>query len=187
MIDHLLESASSGRKVFIFGAPFQYLELCRELESYGLSILLKRSSLVLIGGGWKGFDGEKVERTEMEASLVRSFGLESKAILEGYSMTESSILTMRCDYGRFHFPPLMEPVFLDESLRPIEAHEADAIFGFLDPLATSYPGFIITSDRVHMVRGDCACGLTGAAVTSIGRYNGDGVKGCGGIMGTMRV
>jgi hypothetical protein len=100
-------------------------------------------------------------------------------------MTETSVLTMRCRYGRFHIPPVIEPVILDDALNPIEGDDIRGAFGFMDALATSHPGFIISSDYVHMVNSECPCGLHGPAILEIGRMPGVEVKGCGGIMGSF--
>ena len=101
-------------------------------------------------------------------------------------MTEINTLLLRCEHGRFHIPPIIEPVILDEELNPLEGKDNRGAFGFLDPLAVSYPGFIISGDYVHMIDGECDCGLTGPAITEIGRMPGSEVKGCGGIMGSLR-
>jgi hypothetical protein len=82
-------------------------------------------------------------------------------------------------------PPLIEPVILDEEWAPIEGRDVRGVFGFLDTLAVAYPGFIVSGDEVHLVDGDCPCGLTGPAVIEIGRARAREVKGCGGIMSSV--
>jgi hypothetical protein len=121
----------------------------------------------------------------MVQNLSDCFDLPPERILEGYSMTEISLLTVRCANGRFHIPPILEPVILDEELNPLEGRDLSGTFGFLDPLAISYPGFIISGDHVHFVDGECQCGLVGPALTEIGRARSREVKGCGGIMGSV--
>jgi len=37
-----------------------------------------------------------------------------------------------------------------------------------------------------MINGECDCGLSGSAITEIGRMPGSEVKGCGGIMGSIQ-
>ena len=118
--------------------------------------------------------------------MATNLNLPSDKILEGYSMTEMNAFTLRCDHGRFHIPPTIEPIIFNEDLSPM-GDDADVrgILGFLDPLAISYPGFIISGDEVHFVDGDCPCGLSGPAVTKIGRASTREVKGCGGIMASV--
>ncbi|MDO8491002.1 MAG: hypothetical protein Q7T04_03175 [Dehalococcoidia bacterium] len=186
IVSQMKASATEGRKVFLFGAPYQFSEMCRFMSDRRERVPLNAASLILFGGGWKSFAGEEIEREALVASLADSFGLPQERILEGYSMTEMSALILRCDSGRFHIPPLMEPALFDEELRPIEGGETSGVFGFLDPFAVSRPGFVISGDQVTMIDGECACGLSGPALTRIGRARGREVKGCGGIMGSIR-
>jgi len=56
---------------------------------------------------------------------------------------------------------------LDEALKPIEGKDIEGFFGFLDPFAGSYPGFLISGDHVHLVDDKCDCGLIGPALLEI--------------------
>jgi hypothetical protein len=186
IIKNIREASDAGYKVFIFGAPYQFKELCEAAAGTGKPLTLKKGSLVLFGGGWKSFSGETVVREQLVSSISKAFGLSPEMVLEGYSMTEISVLMLRCDNGRFHIPPLIEPVIYDEELNPVTGWDIRGTFGFLDPLALSYPGFIISGDTVHMVDSECECGLSGPAITEIGRASGQELKGCGGIMSSMK-
>lgn len=185
LIDNIRTSISEGQKVFIFGTPYQFKELCEFVSSHNQKLALNKESLILFGGGWKSFTGEPMKRGDLIKNLTDSFSLPAERIMEGYSMTEISMLMMRCAYGRFHIPPVIEPVIFDDELNPIEGKDISGIFGFLDPLAMSYPGFIISGDHVHLVEGECQCGLSGPALTEIGRDKNREIKGCGGIMGSI--
>jgi hypothetical protein len=149
-------------------------------------LALKKGSLVLLGGGWKSFAGEAISREALVEMITKCLGVPPQMILEGYSMTEINMLMLRCECGRFHIPPIIEPVVFDEELNPLEGKDIKGAFGFLDPLGVSYPGFIISGDYVRMIDGECDCGLVGPAILEIGRLPGSEVKGCGGIMGSIR-
>lgn len=185
LIDNLEKSSSKGQKIFIFGAPYQFKELCEILARINRQIILAEGSLAVIGGGWKSFTGEAIEYDALTNMLADTLHIRPDMILEGYSMTETSVLTLRCKYGRFHVPPLIEPVIFDDALNPLEGDDIKGAFGFMDTLATSHPGFIVSSDYVRMVNSDCECGLRGPAILEIGRLPGSEVKGCGGIMGSF--
>jgi hypothetical protein len=183
LLENISESVRTGQKVFIFGTPFQFKKLVESASVKSLS--LAPGSVILFGGGWKSFTGDAVQPEELTKELVRTFDVPPSNILEGYSMTEVSMLMLRCEYGRFHIPPVLEPVILDGELNPLEGTDLKGTFGFLDPLARSYPGFIISGDLVHLLDGDCRCGLTGPAVNEISRPGKLEVKGCGGIMSSI--
>lgn len=185
VIERLKQSAAERRKMFIFGTTSQYKELCEMIAEGDERIQLHEGSVILFGGGWKSFRGEVIPRDRLMTMMAQSFGLPPERILEGYSMTEINVFTLRCEYGRFHIPPLIEPVIFDEEMEIIEGDDVRGVFGFLDPLAISYPGFIISGDEVHLVSGECACGLSGPAIIEIGRARHREIKGCGGIMASL--
>ncbi len=185
LIARIEYSTGNGQKVLIFGAPYQFKELSEVLIEKNRRLILKEGSVAVIGGGWKTFTGEAISRPVLIDMITNSLNIPPEMILEGYSMTETSALTLRCKYGRFHIPPIIEPVIFDDALNPLEGDDIRGAFGFMDALATSHPGFIISSDYVHMVNSECPCGLHGPAILEIGRLPGVEVKGCGGIMGSF--
>ncbi|MDD4986036.1 MAG: hypothetical protein PHQ43_09645 [Dehalococcoidales bacterium] len=186
LVENIRKSIQEGRKVFIFGAPYQLKELCEVVAGNNKKLELQKGSLVLMGGGWKSFAGEAIDRDTLVDMLAGALNIPPQMVLEGYSMTEINTLMLCCEYGRFHIPPLVEPVIFDKELNPFGGKDLKGAFGFLDPLAVSYPGFIISGDQVRFVAGECPCGLTGPAITEIGRQPGGEIKGCGGIMGSMQ-
>lgn len=189
IIGLIREATAAGQKVFIFGTTHQYKELCDDLAARGQPLALRPGSLVLFGGGWKSFRGVPIPREQLLALMTEQLGLPPARILEGYSMTELNAFMLRCEHGRFHIPPLIEPVLFDEEMQPLAGApgpaEARGLLGFLDPLATAYPGFLISGDEVRMVSGECACGLAGPAVLEIRRAGFRELKGCGGIMASL--
>ena len=185
LIDNIRQSTNNKQKIVIFGAPYQFAKLCEVAAGLNQRLTLPRGSFALFGGGWKSFTGEAISREILMSRLSDSLGIPPTMILEGYSMTEINVLMLRCEHGRFHIPPIIEPVILDEELNPLFEKDVKGAFGFLDPLAVSYPGFIISGDYVHMIDAECECGLAGPSITEIGRMPGSEVKGCGGIMSSM--
>lgn len=185
-IENLRRSTADGQKLFIFGAPFQLKSISEYLQQIGKTIALKAGSFVFFGGGWKAFSGEQITREALVSLVSEAFGIPPQNIIEGYSMVELNVMNLRCDHGRFHMPPIVEPLLFDEELMPMDSTTGRGIFGFLDPLATAYPGFLITGDMVRMVDDSCPCGLVGPAITEIGRAANREARGCAGVMAAVR-
>ncbi|MBU1168851.1 MAG: hypothetical protein KKD44_04715 [Proteobacteria bacterium] len=186
LIDFMKRATLAGEKVFLFGAPYQLKELSQVMIRENVQIPLKKKSCVFFGGGWKSFEGEKIERHELVEMVSDRLNVPDELIVEGYSMTEVNGLMVRCHHGRFHIPPVIEPVILDEALEPQEGCDLKGPFGFIDPFAVSYPGFIISGDNVRMRDEICPCGMHGPALTEVGRAQGREIKGCGGIMASVQ-
>ena len=182
VIEHIKESTRRGRKIILFGAPYQFKELLEMVRDKEGSVKLKKGSSLVTGGGWKSFEGVKIEGNVFTTMIREVFDVPEKNIIDGYSMTEINSVIPRCEHGRYHLPPIIEPVILDENFIPMEGTDIYGRFGFLDPFALSYPGFIITGDNVRYHYGRCACGMHGSSFSEIGRAPGREIKGCGGIM-----
>jgi hypothetical protein len=185
-IAFLEESARSDTRVIIFGAPFQIARLCDRARVAALRLRLPADSLVVSGGGWKSFEGERIGRHQLQELIDDTLSVPSDRVIDTYSTAEMNCVCMTCSAGNYHVPPLMAPVVLDRSLAGSWGREGSGILGVLDPFAWSYPGFIITGDLVTLTRGRCACGLDGwTIVGEITRAPGEEIRGCGGAITSL--
>jgi hypothetical protein len=186
MLNNIRASVKKGQKILMQSACYQLKELCTKAVQQG-GVSLPEGSVLLFGGGWKTFEGEKMAKAELLALVERAFGLKGESAVEGYSMIEMNTMMTCCSEARFHIPPLLEPIVFDEDLTPKPGAGHTGIFGFLDPFALSYPGFLISGDEINLWRGECPCGRKGYAIDGeIVRVAGKEVKGCGGIMASVK-
>jgi len=186
MLDNIRASVKNGQKILMQSACYQLKELCTKAVEQG-GVILPEGSVLLFGGGWKTFEGEKMGKAELVELIDAAFGLKGENALEGYSMIEMNTMMTCCSEARFHIPPLMEPIVFDEALMPKPGADQPGIFGFLDPFALSYPGFLISGDQINLWHGECPCGRKGYAIDGeIQRVAGKEVKGCGGIMASVK-
>jgi hypothetical protein len=90
--------------------------------------------------------------------------------------------------NRYHVPRIIEPWVFDDALQPRPSEDdVTGTFGFMDPAATSYPAFLATGDQVRLVRAPCPCELVGPTIVGeVRRTSGHEVRGCGGILATVR-
>jgi len=186
MLDNIRGSLKNGQKILMQGACYQLKELCTKAIQQG-GVPLPQGSILLFGGGWKTFEGEKMAKAELLELVDRAFGLTGESAVEGYSMIEMNTMMTCCREARFHIPPFMDPVVFDEDLTPKPGAGHTGIFGFLDPFALCYPGFLISGDEITLWHGSCPCGRKGYAIDGeIQRVAGKEVKGCGGIMASVK-
>jgi hypothetical protein len=179
-------SVKARRRALVFGAPFMLKEFCDWLVAAGEDLTLPPGSMLFHGGGWKSFEGDRIDEPALLALVEQATGITAGNVSEGYSMTEAQVVYPRCREGRFHIPPITETVIFDDALELLEGDDGYGALGFLDPFAACYPGFIITGDNVRRRADQCPCGVSGVTITDIGRVAGREVKGCGGIMAAMQ-
>jgi Acyl-protein synthetase, LuxE len=185
--DFLRQSIRDARPVLIFGAPFQIKWLCEALRNRGETLDAPPGSTVVTGGGWKSFGGERIAQAELRRLVREAFGIDRDRFIDAYSTTELNCTLSSCREGRYHVPPLIEPVVLDEALMGAAGQEGNGTLGFLDPFAVSYPGFVITGDQGRLARGRCPCGLSGWFIDGEIERSADAeIKGCGGVLASVR-
>ena len=185
MIGATRASIDEGQRIMVFGAPYLVREFCDRVLAGGERIVLPPGSIVGYGGGWKTFDGEALSERALLDLIERAVGVKKQFVVEAYSMTEIGAIMMKCEHGRFHVPPHLETIILDDALEPVEGEDLTGILGVMDPFAVSYPGFLITGDNVHRTGSLCPCGLSGDTILSVSRASGAEVKGCGGIIAAV--
>jgi len=185
MIRATRTAIDDGQRLMVFGAPYQVKEFCERILAGGKQMVLPAGSIVGYGGGWKTFDGEALTERALLDLIERAVGVKKQFVIEAYSMTEIGAIMMKCEHGRFHVPPHLETIILDDALEPVDGEDVTGTLGVMDPFAVSYPGFLITGDNVHRSRSLCPCGLDGETILSVSRAQGAEVKGCGGIIATV--
>jgi hypothetical protein len=184
ILDALRRSVADARPALLVGAPFQVADICEILARASECLTLPSGSLLFLAGGWKSFEGSKITRDELIATVTERLGVTR--VLESYGMTECTTQLPLCGDGRFHVPPTLWPMVFDDALVPIDGLGRGR-FGFSDPFATSIPGIFISGDEVDLTLQACACGLPGySLIGEIRRAAGREVKGCGGVMSSVR-
>jgi hypothetical protein len=179
----LRDAVAGERRVVVFGPPFQVAELCSRIVVGGAGLRLPRGSSVLTGGGWKLDENERLAREELASRVERALGVPRAHVVDAYSTAELNCVLVSCAEGRYHVPPLIEPVVLDDLYMTMPGDDVTGRLGFLDPFAHSYPGFLATGDVGRLVRGPCACGLVGAAlVGEIRRAPSEETTGCAAVL-----
>ncbi len=182
------QSAEDGRPLLVFGAPFQVRWLCEAFVASGERLKAPVESMVITGGGWKAFDGQRLSRSALHELLEKSLGISASSCVDSFATTELNCVLSTCSRHRYHVPPLVEPVVLDDSFLGAPGVEGFGQLAFLDPFADSYPGFLITGDQALLRRDACPCGLHGWFLDGeIGRAPGVELKGCGGVLASAVV
>ncbi|UCD14549.1 MAG: hypothetical protein JSW60_03775, partial [Thermoplasmatales archaeon] len=90
-----------------------------------------------------------------------------------------------CEGHYKHVPPTIIPLVLDEDLNPIGYNQFGR-FAFIDPIPYSYPGFIITGDRVKIMEHCPVCEREGPVLDiEVTRLPGVEGRGCAAVMADL--
>jgi len=175
-----------GRNFIIVAPPFLVDALLILLEAEGKKFELGKHVWLFTGGGWKMQSGETVTGSEWRARIKAVLGIPEDNCRDGYGMSECSAYFPDCEGHYKHIPhSIVFPMLLDDELKPVKNGNTGRL-AFLDPIPNSYPGFIITGDRVTMLPHCPVCNRPGPVFTQdISRIGGVESRGCAEIAGEL--
>jgi hypothetical protein len=172
-----------GKKPTIFGFPFGILPIISSMDKKGIKFNFGGGTGVYTVGGWKASGGEgAISPKDFRKKLKENFGILEENCRDFYGMTELNAFPAECECHYKHIPYFIQPYVLDEEMNPLPYGE-EGRFAFIDPLANSYPGFIMTGDRVKLLEHCPECSRPGPVLApEIERIGGEPAKGCAAAM-----
>ena len=177
--EFLRDAADQRRRTIIFGPPSGLSSLIDELAEASRQVELPIGSCVVTGGGWKQALSQDLDSLLEAAS--KQVGIDRRRCVDAYSTSELNTVFVSCARNRYHVPPVVEAVIVDELLRPLDAEDENAgRLAVFDPFARCYPSLLATSDYVILRADPCPCGLAGQTLLApITRLKDAPPRGCG--------
>ena len=180
IIDWLELHAGSREKVLLFGAPFILSLVLEKLQKKKRRFAFGERGLVGTAGGWKSYEGSRIPLADFRKQVEQVLGIPGRHCLDMYAMVESNAAMLHCPEGHYlHVPhAFFKPMVLGSDDRPLP-FGAWGRFAFLDAAAASYPGFIISGDRVRMLEHCPVCDRPGPVIDpEVQRAAGEDIRGC---------
>jgi phenylacetate-coenzyme A ligase PaaK-like adenylate-forming protein len=157
----LMRYARQGFPVRFVGFPSHMYFLARELEQHGIRLKLNRHSKILLGGGWKQFSDEEIDRDSFHQLIYETLGIEKEHCLEFFSAVEHPLPYLKCPNGHFHVPIYSRVIIRDvKTFDPLPKGHL-GLLNFVSPLVWSMPiTSVVTDDLAILYDGDrCGCGI----------------------------
>lgn len=167
----LLRCARGRAPIRTIGFPAYTWQLLRGMEEQGLRVQAPKGSLLTMGGGWKQFEGQKVEKEELYRLAKEVLGIEEENCVEFFGAVEHPILYTTCQRHHFHIPVYSRVIIRDpDTLEPVP-EGAPGLVNLLTPLAGSMPLLSVMTDDLGVLhRGaDCGCGIGTPWLELLGR------------------
>jgi phenylacetate-coenzyme A ligase PaaK-like adenylate-forming protein len=182
---HLFEEAEKNKKrLNIAGPPFWLDRIMERMKKEGISVRLPDSQ-ILTGGGWKAEEDKRLPEEVFRGKVKEILGIPEERYHDVYAMSECSSVFLSCEGHYKHIPPVIIPLVLDENLNQLDYGEVGR-FAFIDPLPESYPGFIITGDKVRILPHCPNCNREGPVLdVEVTRMPGFEGRGCAAIMADL--
>lgn len=158
-IDALLRFEKEGLPVRILGFPaFLYFTL-EMMEKMGYPPLkLNERSMVVAGGGWKGFTDKQMDPEKFRNYIGARLGIPESRCIESYGAVEHGVAYIQCPNHHFHVPIYSRVIIRDtETLEPLSFGK----IGFLNvisPMNTGVPVVSLLMGDLAILHEGCECG-----------------------------
>jgi phenylacetate-coenzyme A ligase PaaK-like adenylate-forming protein len=175
------ERAKDGSRVALVGVPFMLHYVLNELKERGKTFDLSGRAMVLTGGGWKAHEDQRIPEDRFRKEVEELLGVEPENCLDMYGMVEGNGWMIQCPEGHhLHIPhSYLHPMVLDDDNNSL-GYGKYGRFAFLDGSMGSYPGFVVTNDKVRMLEHCPHCDRPGPVLEpGVTRMPGKEVRGCG--------
>lgn len=167
-------------KIALIGAPWLLYMVMKKLEEDGKTFDFSNRGAVLTGGGWKIHENKRMPLEIFRGMVKKYLGINDEYCLDLYGMVEGNGWMIHCPEGHYlHIPhSYYHPLILDKEYIPI-GYEEWGRFAFLDGSTFSYPGFIISGDRVRLLERCPVCDRPGPVLEpEVSRDKGQEMRGC---------
>ncbi len=175
----LITYSKGSLPVRTLGFPAYTYFLLRQMKEHGVKVKLPKGSLMTLGGGWKQFYAEKVEKEDFYALAYEVLGLEKENIIEFFGAAEHPIMWTQCKNHHFHVPNYARVIIRDvDTLEPLPMGQVGLI-NLVTPMCRATPlTSVMTDDLGILHENDCDCGINSPYLEIIGRVGIEDIKTC---------
>lgn len=144
--------------------------LLKELKDNGIHLKMPRGSIVGLGGGWKQFYTQKVDKNEFYSLVSDVLAIDEDHIIEFFGAVEHPILYTDCRCHHFHIPIYSRVIIRDpHTFKPLPYNEAGLI-NLITPMVKSVPLLSIMTDDIGILHNEsCPCGESSPWLEIVGR------------------
>ena len=172
--------AKSRFPLRFMGFPSYTYFAMKLLDERGIHLTLPRHSKIMIGGGWKQFYREAVDKEEFYALAQKVFAIDDSDIVEFYGAVEHPILYCDCPHHHFHVPVYSRVIIRDvNTLEPLPNGQVGLV-NLISPMVRATPVLSVMTDDLGVLHdgGTCGCGLTSPYLEIIGRVGLKDIQTC---------
>ena len=180
VMEAIVKHSRSRFPLRFMGFPSYAWFLMRRMEDQGVSVKLPKGSKLMLGGGWKQFYTEEVDKGSFYALAKKVLGLDDKEIVEFYGAVEHPVLYMDCEKHHFHVPIYSRVLIRDVKTLEVLPMGQPGLVNLITPIVTGTPLLSVMTDDLGILHDGktCGCGITSPYLEIMGRAGLSEIKTC---------
>ncbi|HPG42672.1 MAG TPA: hypothetical protein PLJ98_02580 [Acholeplasmataceae bacterium] len=161
------------------GFPAYTYFLLKDMKAEGIKLQLSKGSKITVGGGWKQFYAEKVDKQDFYKLVKDVLGVDEKDCVEFFGAVEHPVLYTDCRYHHFHVPAYARVIIRDvDTLKPVP-HGQIGLVNLLTPMVDATPLLSVMTDDLGILHDEgCPCGESSPWLEIIGRVGIKDIQTC---------
>jgi len=173
MKKHLIKASRQSNPIRTIGFPAYTYFLLKEMQDEGIRLTMPKGSLVTMGGGWKQFYQEAVDKRQFYTLVKDVLGIEEENIVEFFGAVEHPVVFPDCKYHHMHIPIYSRVIIRDpDTFQPLPTGEMGLI-NLVSPMNRATPLTSVMTDDLGILHEGCECGVDAPWLEVVGRV---GVK-----------
>ncbi len=178
-VNKLQEYEKDGLPVRIHGFPsFMYFTL-KLMRERGIALKLNPESLVMFGGGWKGYADQQIPKDELYRLINQTLGIPLARIRDSFGAVEHSIPYVECSHHHLHIPVWSRLFIRDVKTFAVLGYDQPGFLQFVTPYITSVPAIsVMMGDLGILHRAGCECGAQTPYFEILGRAGASKNRSC---------
>lgn len=152
------------------GFPAYTYFLLKEMKAKGIRLKMPKGSMVTLGGGWKQFYSQKVDKQDFYNLVYEVLGIKEHNVIEFFGAVEHPILYTDCKFHHFHIPVYSRVIIRNpDDFSQVENGKLGLI-NLLTPMVSSMPLLSVMTDDIGILHTEpCKCGEKSPWLEIIGR------------------
>ncbi|MBR3076852.1 MAG: acyl-protein synthetase [Oscillospiraceae bacterium] len=178
--DAIVKHSKSRFPLRFMGFPAYAWFLMKRMEEQGVRVRLPKGSKLMLGGGWKQFYAEEVDKSAFYALAKKVLGLDDRDIIEFFGAVEHPIFYNDCERHHFHIPVYSRVLIRDPAtLKPVP-NGTPGLVNLITPMDVGTPLLSVMTDDLGILHdaGECGCGLDAPWLEILGRVGLQDIKTC---------
>lgn len=179
-IDAIIRYSRSKFPTRFMGFPSYTYFVMKMMEERGLCVKLKEGSKIMLGGGWKQFYSEQVDKGAFYALAEKTLGVKEENIIEFFGAVEHPVLYCDCKNHHFHVPIYSRVIIRDvTTLEPVENGKVGLV-NLITPMIKATPILSVMTDDLGILHdgSECGCGISSPYLEIVGRVGLKDIKTC---------
>ncbi len=164
-----IKASKKRTPVRTIGFPAYTYFLLKDMKAEGIKLKLPKGSKITVGGGWKQFYAEKVDKQAFYDLVNDVLGVPEDHCIEFFGAVEHPILYTDCRHHHFHVPAYARVVIRDvDTFEPLP-NGSMGLVNLMTPMVDSAPLLSVMTDDLGILHDGCPCGETSPWLEIIGR------------------